>query len=693
MLTTADHVNDMASRATALHQKGTLEAAADLYQKIIELDPKNIIALGNLAQIRYKTGQRGEALSLYAEAYKQDPQSLPIMFNYANALRNDGMFEQAQGLYEQALKLKPAYSQARCGLGIVLKAQGLLGQAESELRQTVKEKPSMWRAWQELGEILNQKSCRKEADRAYSQGLLHNSVSYTLLTLQAHNALEMSDHKRSIALLKRAVEVAPERADVHNNLASSCVRVWELSVAEAAANRALELEPNYVSAFETLASVYTFQGKSEKAFQCLEKVSELISLQAAPAKQVNRAFSSLYLDSKTPEEVTAIQGQAIPALAGDAVIILPPIRPKEEGQLLRVGYLCPDVYGKHPVAQFIEPVLAAHNASKMSVHIFDNVEVSDATTARLQSLATKWHKVRNLDDPALATLIAEEKIDVLVDLAGHTKGSRVSVMRYRPAPVQMCFLGYPYTTGIQEVDYLIADRQVAPASEQALYSETLLYLPDCVFGLPQLEESWPCHRSKQNLNSVVFGSFGNLAKLSPTTVGLWCRVLNSVPNSSLVLKAGGLWDAGTRQYILQRFVDQGIAAERIDLRPPSHFDVMIVQYADVDVILDTVPYGSGTTCFHALWCGVPIVTLTGRTFYSRMSHSILTAIGKHEWSAPTEDDYVSICRGLADDIATVRNDRPQLRRAVQASPLADHAGYTAALEGLYEYAYQSAARH
>jgi len=234
------------------------------------------------------------------------------------------------------------------------------------------------------------------------------------------------------------------------------------------------------------------------------------------------------------------------------------------------------------------------------------------------------------------------------------------------------------------VDYLIADARVCPQAEHDLYEEKLLYLPHCVFALPDTlpDDIDPdCVHPDQR---IIFANFGNLPKLSPTSVKLFADVLKAVPDSRLLLKSGGLADTDTQQHVRGRFAAAGIADERLLLRGPSDFREMLQQYTEVDVVLDTIPYNGGTTTFHALWMGCALLTLPGRMFCGRMGASILSAAGFEQWIASDADDLLAKAKKMAADIQALRRQRGAVREQLLHSPLADHAAYVAHLESLFK---------
>jgi predicted O-linked N-acetylglucosamine transferase (SPINDLY family) len=255
------------------------------------------------------------------------------------------------------------------------------------------------------------------------------------------------------------------------------------------------------------------------------------------------------------------------------------------------------------------------------------------------------------------------------------------VFALRAAPVQATFLGYPHSTGLSRIDWLIGDATVSPAGHGALFSEGVAQLPHSVFCWAPGEE-YPLPPARGREAPVVFGSFNNAMKLSPRTIALWSRVLLAVPGAMLLLKAPSLADAEVRQRYTALFAAQGVGAERLVLRGPSGLADMMQEYGDIDIALDPTPYNGGTTTLQALWMGVPVVALEGGNFVGRMGASFLRTLGRPDWVAGDEDGYVAIAVALAGEATGLRAGRAGLRARMAASPLCDIDGYAAGFEAL-----------
>lgn len=354
---------------------------------------------------------------------------------------------------------------------------------------------------------------------------------------------------------------------------------------------------------------------------------------------------------------------------------------------LRVGYVSAD-FCQHTVGLFIKDVLKAHMSharsgngpQRMAVFAYSSGQVSDWVTQEIQCSST-WRDVSRLDDEALARLIQQDQIDVLVDLSGHTAGSRLSVFAHRPAPVQVSWLGYFATTGLRYIDAVFLDACHAPEGTEHQFIEKLVRLEGgrlCYQPVPWAPEVSPLPSLQSG--HITFGSFNNTGKLNADVLDVWAKVLHAVPHARLVLKWRTLVDAPLCATIRTAFEARGIQASRLELRPASfHVDVL-KEYADIDIALDPFPFTGGLTSCEALWMGVPVITLPQDRVVSRQTLALLTAMGQTQWVAKDVKEYVELAKALATDVQALAKIRATLRQTMHASALMDVDGFTQKLE-------------
>jgi predicted O-linked N-acetylglucosamine transferase (SPINDLY family) len=533
-----------------------------------------------------------------------------------------GEHEAAAELYRESLKMQPQDPRLWCNLGAELDAIGQTGEAERAHRRAIELDPEMADAWYNLARLLQLKIRTAEAENCY----------------RAAAALVDGEGRRPLWLL------------IYRNWGLLLYNQGRLREALALYREALAEYPEAADLCSNLLLTMQYVETNTQA----ESYAE------------HRTYAQRF---ETP-------------LKRDW---RPHANSRESGRRLKVGYFSPD-FRDHAVAFFIEPVLAHHDQEQIEVYCYCNHSVPDEVTLRLKSLVAHWRDIDAISDDEAAKRIRDDGIDILVDLAGHTAGGRLQIFARKPAPVQVAWLGYPCTTGLAAMDYRITDAYAdrVGASEQ-YYSEALWRLPDSfdcyrpprhapdVGGLPALAQG-----------RITFGSFNNLAKLAPGVRALWARVLLAVPGSRLMLKTVALADTLARQRLIDDFAGFGVDTERLLLvSADAGYLGHLSRYAEVDIGLDPFPYNGVTTSFEAMWMGVPVLTLAGNSFVSRMGVTALSNLGMTELIANTPEEYVAIAARLAGDLDRLAALRAGLRVRMANSPLMNAERFTRNLEAAY----------
>ena len=400
-------------------------------------------------------------------------------------------------------------------------------------------------------------------------------------------------------------------------------------------------------------------------------------------------FTLLYSETVPAAEKAAqhrtLASQLMPAHPTFVIAARPRGRDRGAGGgKIRIGYFSPDLLGNHPVALFLRPLLKHHDHGRFSIHVYETNEIRDETTAQFQVMTDRWQHVRGWRTERIVRAIQDDRIDILVDLRGHTAGNRMDVFAARAAPVQVGFIGYPHSTGLSAMTHLLADAIVTPPHLDPLCSEIVVRLPHCVFcvdpeRLPVEIDPRPVALRRHG----VFGSFNNFPKIGPRTIALWSRVLGAVPGSILRLKAASFRDRTFHRHCQALFQANGIAPERLVLVEPSGFEDLLAEYAEIDIALDPVVYNGGTTTCQALWMGVPVVTRAGDNFCGRMGASILGHAGLDDWVAKSEQEYVEIAVSLAADRRRLVSIRQGLRERLSMTNFQDGRSYTTAVEAAF----------
>jgi protein O-GlcNAc transferase len=368
-------------------------------------------------------------------------------------------------------------------------------------------------------------------------------------------------------------------------------------------------------------------------------------------------------------------------------------RPSAENpERLRVGFISGD-FRTHSVAHFFEPILNARDRGAFTYVLYSNSHIRDAVTERLSADADDWRDIWQLTDDALIELIHADRIDILVDLSGHTASNRLAVFARRAAPVQISYLGYPASTGLATMDYRITDAVTdPPAPADAWHCERLLRLPDSQWCFrPFGTHAAPGPLPAREVGFVTFGSFNNLTKASDTLLRCWVQILLKLPTSRLRLTR--VRSAQRAAEIIALFGRSGVAPERIECVPYANDPPYGLQFAGIDIALDNYPYNGVTTTCESLYVGVPVVSLHGRNGVSRSGLSLLGTLGLDELAASTPEQYVEIAVALGGDLSRLEQLRASLRARFEQSSLRDEKRFAAKFEELLRNAWQEQLDH
>ncbi|HEX5245369.1 MAG TPA: hypothetical protein VFW23_19060, partial [Tepidisphaeraceae bacterium] len=353
---------------------------------------------------------------------------------------------------------------------------------------------------------------------------------------------------------------------------------------------------------------------------------------------------------------------------------------------LRVGYVSPD-FREHPVGRFMQTLLAHHRHDQFEIFCYADYPKADAITSRLRSSADHWRETYQLSDAELAKQINEDRIDILVDLAMHTANNRLLTFARKPAPVQMSYLAYCSTTGLKAIDWRLSDPHLDPPGTEHFYRENTLRLPRSYWCYEPPADAPSVSSSPSVRNGfVTFGSLNNFAKISQPAIDTWISILQRVPDSRLILHAH---EGSHRQRLRDLLSSQSIDPNRLELVGFYSMTDYLSQYSRIDVALDPFPYGGGHTTFDALWMGVPVVALAGRTGVGRGGVSILSNLGKPQWIAVSTASYIDIATSLARDINARTTIRNQLRGWMTRSPLMGAASHAGDIESTYRFAWRA----
>jgi predicted O-linked N-acetylglucosamine transferase (SPINDLY family) len=579
---------------------------------------------------------------------------------------------------EQAQQLEPIPGESLHWLGLWRLNGGDPQGAIAALAQLVDREPLRHGSMLYLGEALLRNGNRPAAELAFTRASSSSNPAFLRLLAQkvyAHNYWQ-----EAIAVLQRAQQIAPDQLDTLLALARLHWEIYDLTAAEGLCRRVLELDPANTEVPYLLNALPGRRGDARANLAAVEAhYAELDDPSSRLASSI--AMASLYVDDRSPEQIAELHHtlcqpieaalNPTPSFANDRDADRPP----------RLGLVSGDFHRQHPVNLFMLPLLERLDRHQFPVTVFHTGTMHDEYTTRARGAAHTWIEAGKLDDQALQQRIRDQQIDVLIDLAGHTSSHRLGVFAHRAAPVQATFLGYPHSTGLERIDWLIGDAVVSPAEHAHLFSEGIAQLPGSVFCWSPVDD-YPLPPPRPAEAPLVFGSFNNIMKLSPSTIALWSALLRDLSEAHLLLKAPSLADGSVIERFRALFAAEGIGADRLTFEGPEELGRMMQRYGAIDIALDPTPYNGGTTTLQALWMGVPVITLLGGNFVSRMGGSFLSALGQHDWIATDHDHYRAIASQLASKLPALRQQRTALRQAMADSGLSDLQAYTNAFQQL-----------
>jgi predicted O-linked N-acetylglucosamine transferase (SPINDLY family) len=524
-----------------------------------------------------------------------------------------------------------------------------------------------------LGEALLQVGNVAAAEKAFARASLSNNPDFLL-----HLAARVLGHnywKEAIEILHKALGLKPDSVPHLVQLALIHQEVFNLAECRALAARIRALEPHNADAARIERAMHGRLGDANAHFAALRRDYAEGSTRLASTL----AMTALYNDTLDAEAISALHRDMCRPIEAPHVARTAFANPRTRDRVLRIGYITGDLHRQHPVNLFMLPVLQRHDHARFDIHVYHTGAIHDDYTRLARACSDRWTSAQDFDDVLLARAIVDDGIDILVDLAGHSSTHRLGVFAMRAAPVQASFLGYPHSTGLAAMDWLIGDAVVSPAGHAHLFSEAIAQLPGSVFCWAPVDD-YPLPLPRPLDAPLVFGSFNNVLKLSPTTIAMWAAILHAVPDAVLLLKSASLGDADVQARFTGLFAAHGIPAQRLQFRGPAGLDRMMQEYGDVDIALDPTPYNGGTTTLQALWMGVPVVSLEGGNFVSRMGASFLRTMGRPKWVARDQAGYVAAAVSLARRRRELRAGRAALRAAMQ--PLCDIDAYVRHFEAL-----------
>ena len=545
-------------------------------------------------------------------------------------------------------------------------------------------------------------------------------------TARAAEHAAAGGHAAAAQLYRESLELQPQDARVWCNLGAELGAIGQADEAERVYRRALELDPALAEAWYNLGRLLQEQGRVAEPENCYRAAAALVDAGAnQPLWQlIYNNWGLLLYNQGRPQEAVALYRDALVlhAQASDlgsnllfTLNSLPGLDPEavtaehlawgarhadrfapaqaefansaEPHRTVRVGYVSAD-FRRHAVAFYMEPVLRKHRRDRFEVYCYSNWAKPDDVTEQFRGLCDRWRDIAGVDDAMAAQMVRDDRIDILVDLSGHTEGNRLLLFARKPAPIQVTYMGYLGTSGMAAMDLRITDPHIDPVGvAEPLYRERLLRLPHGIicYQPPPDAPQVPALPALQR-GHVTFGSFNSFPKLTEATQRVWARLLARLPGARLRVVSAPAGEACDR--MLAIFESEGVFANRIDVLGRMPYRAYLEQYLQVDIALDPYPYNGGTTTLESLWMGVPVISRAGLAGFSRCGASHLSNVGLDNLIAGSWEEYTDIALRLAGDLPRLAALRAGLRARMRDSPLLDASGFAAGLEALYRQAWQ-----
>lgn len=598
-----------------------------------------------------------------------------------------GRLTEALTIYESCLRTHPDDPELWYMLGLLGGKQGDYARAANCFRRVISLQPENMEAAIKLAMALRFMGSLEQAVDVYRSVLINQPDNMSVVENLAYLLFELGQKEESAMFFQKAMRAQPGKAEAHSVYGSVLHSLGRNDEAISAYNTALKLNPD-LFLYPAIGNALLSQGRIVEAYEYYRKAVSMRRGDAGIGSIL--LMSTHYHPALSRTEIFDIHREWGENFGNQESRIREHTNSPVHDKRLRIGYVSPDLRAQHSVTYFIEPLLREHNKHHFEIFCYSVMPRPDKTTKRLCGYADHWRDVYGWDSHKLADRIVEDKVDILVDLAGHTANNSLLAFAIKPAPLQVTYLGYPNTTGLPAIDYRLTDAESDPSGAENYYVERLYRLPGSFLCYqPPPDAPLPAPSPAEKLGYITFGSFNNLAKVNTEVIQLWSDVLRVMPGSRLVIKYRSLEDPAVQARYKNIFADLGISPDRITLH--GHMESRqehLALYGSIDIALDTFPYNGTTTTCEAIWMGVPVATLAGDSHVSRVGTSLLNSVGLSDWVAQNREAFVTMLCRHGSNVRKLAILRDRLREQLKSSRLCNASGFATSVEAAYRNMWQ-----
>jgi len=663
-----DHLDALQLLAAIAGQKRNFTYAIELLDRALNIDPHHLSSLNNRGVALQEMKRNEEALLSYDRVIAIKPDYAQAYSNRGVALKDLKRYEEALTSFDRAVELKPDYAEAYSNRAVVLQELKRYEEARISCEKAMVLKPDDAAAYSNRGNALMKLSRYGEALLSYDKAIALKPDYAQAYSNRGVTLYELKRYEEALISYDKAIALQPDHADAYTNRGVALRELMRYEEALASHEKAIAIQPDYGEAHSNLGNVFQGLGMLHEAEVSYRRAMELKPNYVEGYS--NLLFSLNYSAGHQPSYLygeACRYGQMVTQKVGSSFLSW---QCKPDPERLRIGVVSGDL-ASHPVGYFLEGIVAQIDQTRIELIAYPTVGKCDELTERIKPFFSAWKSLVSFEDEAAARLIHTDGVHVLLDLAGHTAKNRLPVFAYKPAPVQVSWLGYSGTTGLPQMDYYLADPYASPSDEEKFFSETIYRLPESYLCYtPPAVPAGILPLPALTSGHITFGCFNNLTKVNDAVVALWSRVLHALPSSKLFLRTKQLQNSRVCDTFIQRFAEHGITSSRLILDGTFSSRLELFEaYNRVDIALDSFPYTGTTTSVEGLWMGVPVITRKGDRFISRIGESIAQNAGLADWIADNDDDFVAKAVLHTRNLDRLAELRAGLRERVLASPL------------------------